>query len=99
MSAFHITTDGVSVVTGAASASVAIPSTSAGTPPKFVRVAASAECYVRPGIGAGTTATSNSILVQPADSVVLAVFGLTHIGYIQGQAAARLNIVPIENLQ
>jgi hypothetical protein len=47
--------------------------------------------------GSAVNATSNSVLVQPADSMVFSVGGHTHIAYIQGAAATRVNIVPLED--
>lgn len=91
-----VTAVGTTVTTGAASASVAIPDNSAGTRPLYVRITASAESFVRLGTS-GVTATGNDMLVQPADSVILAVGGCTHVAYIQGTAAARVNIVPLED--
>ncbi len=92
-----ITTVGVSAATGAASASSAIPTASDGNRPRYIRVAARNECYVKLGTS-GVAATTNDILVQPADSVILHVpMGITHIAYIQGAAAGQVNIVPLEN--
>ena len=88
---------GFSAVTGAASAASALPNSSAGTVPSYIRVSARNECYVKLGT-AGVAATANDILVQPADSVLLQVpKGITHIGYIQGTAAGLVNVVPLEN--
>lgn len=88
---------GISPATGPASAVSALPLTSSGSVPRYIRVAARNESYVRLGT-AGTTATATDILVQPADCVVLAVpNGITHIAYIQGSAAGVVNIVPLEN--
>lgn len=93
-----VTATGVTAATGAASASSTIPSASDGNKPRYIRVASRNECYVKLGV-AGVTATSNDILVQPADSVILHVpTGVTTIAYIQGTAAGVVNIVPLENL-
>lgn len=92
-----ITTVGFSAATGAASANTAIPSASDGNKPRYIRVSARNECYVKLGT-TGVAATTNDILVQPADSIILAVpNGITHIGYIQGTAAGQVNVVPLEN--
>lgn len=92
-----VTAAGFSAATGAASASTAIPNASDGNRPRYVRVAARNECYVKLGTS-GVTATTNDILVQPADSVILAVpNGITHIAYIQGTATGQVNVVPLEN--
>lgn len=90
---------GFSAATGAASASTAIPTASDGNRPRYIRVASRNECYVKLGTSSGVTATTNDILVQPADSVVLHVpAGVTHIAYIQGTAAGQVNVTPLENL-
>jgi hypothetical protein len=92
-----ITTVGFSAATGAASAATAIPVNSTGNLPSYIRVASRSECYVKLGI-AGVTATTNDILVQPADSIYLQVpKGITHIAYIQGTAAGQVNVSPLEN--
>ena len=96
-SAMAIMATGVSAATGAASASSTIPNDSSGNKPNYIRVSARNECYVKLGV-AGVAATVNDILVQPADSIVLAVpKGITTIAYIQGTAAGQVNIVPLEN--
>lgn len=92
-----VTAAGFSAATGAASASTAIPNASDGNRPRYIRVAGRNECYVKLGTS-GVTATTNDILVQPADSVILAVpNGITHIAYIQGTAAGQVNVIPLEN--
>lgn len=92
-----ITTVGFSAATGAASANTAIPNDGSGRAPNYIRVAARNECYVKLGTS-GVAATVNDILIQPADSLILAVpKGITHIGYIQGVAAGQVNVVPLEN--
>ena len=92
-----IVATGFSAATGAASAVTAIPNDSSGRAPNYIRVAARSECYVKLGT-AGATATTNDILVQPADSIFLQVpKGLTHIAYIQGTAAGQVNVSPLEN--
>ena len=88
---------GFSAATGAASAATAIPNDSSGRAPSYIRVAARNECYVKLGT-AGVAATTNDILIQPADSLILQVpKGITHIAYIQGTAAGQVNVVPLEN--
>lgn len=95
--AAHIVSTGVSAATGAASARSPIPTDASGNRPKYIRVAARNECYVRVG-DSTVVATANDILVQPADSIILQVTtGHTHIAYIQGTAAGQVNVVPLEN--
>lgn len=89
---------GVSAATGAASARSALPTASSGEIPRYVRVSARNECYVKLGTST-VNATGNDILIQPADSLVLAVpRGITHIAYIQGTAAGQVNVVPLEDV-
>lgn len=89
---------GATITTGAASASVTIPNASDGNKPRYIRVAARNECYVRIG-AAGVTATASDLLIQPADSAILHVpNGVTTIAAIQGTAAGVVSIVPLENI-
>lgn len=93
-----VTQTGFSAATGATSASTAIPNASDGNKPRYIRVAARNESYVKLGVS-GVAATTGDILVQPADAVILHVpTGITHIAYIQGPTAGSVNVVPLENL-
>ena len=94
--AFTIQADGITVTTGAASTAVAIPNAANGSRPYYIRVAATAESYIKVGMST-TVATNQSMLVQPADCVLLAVGGCTHLAYIQGNTAGRVNITPLED--
>ena len=94
--AINIAAPGFTASTGAGSARTAIPLTAAGTAPRYVRVSAINESYIR--IGDSTiTATPNDTLVQPADAVLLRAQGCTHIAYIQGGAVGKVNVVPLED--
>lgn len=97
--ALQIFATGVTATTGAASARSALPTAQNSVVCRYVRIAASGECYVRLG-DSSVTATGNDMLVQPADSLILNTNGATHIAYIQGGASgtARLNVVPVENM-
>lgn len=92
-----VTTVGQTVTTGAASARIAIPVDASGNVPRFIRVAATAESYVKLG-GSTVAATANDLLIQPADAAILSTNGATHIAHIQGGASAKVNIVPLENI-
>lgn len=96
--AIHVSATGTTVTTGAASATVAIPNASDGSKPRYIRVAAINESFIKLGPAVGVTATNNDILIQPADSLILAVGGNTHVAYIQGAATGRVNIIPLEDL-
>ena len=79
------------------SASIAIPTDMAGNAPRYIRVAANAACYVKLGVGSAT-AVAGDLLVQPADAVILAVNGATHIAAIQVSAGGNAQVSPLENL-
>lgn len=94
--ALTIAVDGQTVTTAATTARIAIPNASNGAKARYVLVTASGESYVMMGNSA-VNATANSLLVQPSDSRLLTVGGHTHIAYIQGVAAARVSIQPVED--
>lgn len=92
---FCVNAVGATVTTGAASAAVNIPTDASGNRPNFVRVAATTESYFNVR---GVAATTNDILVQPSDAVVVQVpKGITQINYIQGTSTGKVNIVPLDN--
>lgn len=96
-SSITVTKRGVTLATGAASASIPIPTNSAGEVPQYVRLSATAGCYVGVSNGAGTAAAGD-LLVQPGDSIPrLRTRGLTHINAIQVSAAGVLQISPLED--
>ena len=93
-----VTTSGSTVTTGAASARVAIPPASDTNVPRYIRVAATTESYVKIG-NSSVAATANDLLIQPADSAIIQVpNGVTHIAYIQGISSGKVNIVPLESI-
>jgi len=90
--------NGVQVTSGAASATVAIPNTADGNKAKYVLlICPSGYVYVKPVITSGT-ATANDVPIVSTGStqIILYVKQYTHIAYIQGSAAAPLNIIPLE---
>ena len=87
---------GFTAGTGAVSASTLIPLDSGGSVPRYIRVAGINECYVKLGV-AGVAATTNDLLIQPADSVTMTTNGATTIAYIQGTAAGKVNVIALEN--
>jgi hypothetical protein len=95
---WQVAATGAQIATGAASANVNVPLDSAGTKPKYVRLAATAACYVRIGDGA-QTAVNTDMLIQPGDSAILKCpQGTTpNVGALQVAAAGILVITPLEN--
>ena len=92
-----VTSVGFSAATGAASARSAIPVDGSGNRPNFIRVAARNECYFKIG-DSSVTATTNDVLVQNADAVLIQVpKAATHIAYIQGTAAGKVNVQALDN--
>jgi hypothetical protein len=97
-SSITVLATGVSITTGAASASSALPTMLSGERPRYIRVSGINACYARLGTS-GVVATSTDTLIQPADAVIMAVpSGVTHIAAIQDSAAGKLNVVPLENM-
>lgn len=88
---------GITPATALATARSALPVDSAGNRPRYIRVAAVNESYVRLG-DVTVVATAADLLVQPADAVIMAVSGATHIAYIQGATVGRVNVMPLENM-
>lgn len=87
---------GFTAATSGTSARTAIPVNSAGELPRYIRVSGINECYIK--LGSSTVvATTNDMLIQPADSAILTVNGATNIAYIQGTSAGKVNVVPLEN--
>lgn len=92
-----VTKTGANITTGAASASIAIPTASSGEIPRYVRVSATAAAYVKIG-GAAVAAAAGDVLVQPGDAVILAIpRGMTNIAAIQDAAAGKVNVIPLED--
>lgn len=98
LEALAVLASGSNLATGAASASVAIPNNASGNKARFVRILATADCYVKAGL-AGLTAAAGDLYVGagPAGREILNVHGATHIAAIQVDAAGTLNIVPLED--
>lgn len=93
-----ITAVGSTLAAGAASANAAIPNAGDGNKPRYIRVASVAAAFVKLGI-AGVAATSNDILVQPADAVILQVpLGVTHFACIQDTVAGKVNVTALEQI-
>ena len=98
LEALAVQAAGANLATGAASASVAIPNNASGQKARFVRILATADCYVRCGIS-GVSAAAGDMYVGagPAGREILNCHGATHIAAIQVAAAGTLNIVPLED--
>lgn len=88
---------GKTVTTGAATASTTLPIDSAGNNPRYIRVSATTESYINLG-NSSVTATTNNVLIQPADCLIMAVSGTTYIAYIQGTTSGKLNVLALENM-
>lgn len=91
-----VKTGSIISVTGT-SARVAIPTASDGNVPRYIRVAASAACYIKLG-DSGVTAVAGDALVQPADALILSTNGLSHIAAIQVAAGGTAQISPLEGI-
>lgn len=78
------------------SASVATPTDSSGSIPKYVRIAANAACYVKIG-PSGVVAAAGDVLVQPADAIILKTGFAPYIAAIQVGSAGTVQISPLED--
>lgn len=87
---------GKNIATSGTSAGTTLPNTQSGTAPVYVRVSATAAAYVRVGKGA-QTAVNTDMLVQPGDSIILAVAGCDNIAALQVSAAGIVQVSPLEN--
>jgi len=93
-----VNTVGTTISTSGTSASATIPVDSAGNSPRYIRVAATAACYIKLGKLAAT-ATTSDMLIQPADAVILHIpSGITKIAAIQESAAGKCNVVALDNV-
>ena len=96
--AFTYVGNGVQVTSGAASATQAIPLTANGIKARYcLCICPVGYLYIKPVITSGS-ATVNDVPVVSTGTigVILNTTQFTHIAYIQGSAAAPLNIIPIE---
>jgi hypothetical protein len=81
-----------------ATAAAAIPNSSSGARPKYVRFAATGTCYVRLAPTAGeAVAVVTDVLVQVGAPVILAVHGNTHWSAIDDGVAAKVTVTPLED--
>lgn len=96
--AISVNAVGTTLTSAVGSSSATIPNDSAGNLPRYVRVSATAAAYVKLGVAAAT-ATTNDILVQPADSFILHIpSGITKIACIRDTADGKVNVVPLDNV-
>ena len=95
MQAIQITGSGASITTSGSSASVAIPNTASGTPPRYVLVTCTAAAYIRPG-DSSVTASTTDIILQPNYTLKLTIAGNTNLAALQVSATGKVNVMPVE---
>jgi hypothetical protein len=96
MSVIQVVNAGKIVTTGVASANTTLP-TNADNTTRYVRLVATAGCYIRFGDGATTVSSANGLLLAPNFPEVFATGGLKNIAYIDGPGASvTLNMTPVE---
>lgn len=92
---FTVVTDGKTLTASATSLTSTIPLNACGQVPRYIRVVATAQAYVKIGT-ASVVANGDDFLVQPADAVTLHVpTGVTHIAVY---GSGLVNINPLEDL-
>lgn len=95
--AVNIGATGVTVTTTiSTSANGTIPNTSAGTKPRYVRVASNGTVYVRLTAGASTAVTTDA-MVTSGSPLILETLGYTHYAVIDDGASVKVNISPLED--
>ena len=88
---------GVTVVSGAATTSVALPTDNSGVnKARFIRLQATGFVYIRVGNSA-VTVTTNDTMISANEAVWLNVTGCTNLAYLQETAGAKLSIAPVES--
>lgn len=90
-----IVATGANIATGAASASAAIPNNAAGSRPRYIRVAVTQPAYIKIGSGA-QVATTNDILVNPNNAIILASKGCDTIAALAVGTAGACQVSPLE---
>jgi len=96
--AISVNSVGTTLTSAAATSSATIPNDSAGNLPRYIRVAATAAAYVKLG-KTSATATTNDMLVQPGDAVILHVpGGIDKIAAIRDTADGKVSVVPLDNV-
>lgn len=93
--AITILTTGTTVTTGAASASVTLPTNAAGKNPRVIRInVASGSAYVKLG-KTTATATANDIMVTTGAPLLLNTNGYDTLAYLQFSSAQSVNITAL----
>ena len=97
VNAMSIIKTGIAVTTGIASVNTAIPTTSSGVLPYYIRVAATAACYVKIGKGV-QTAVAGDLMIQPDAQTILSIGpNIDNIAVLQVAVAGVLQVSPLEN--
>lgn len=92
---FTVVTDGKTLTASATSLTSTIPLNGSGQVPRYIRVVATSQAYVKVGTAA-VAANGDDFLVQPADAVTMHVpNGVTHIAVY---GSGLVNISPLEDL-
>jgi hypothetical protein len=94
--AYSVGATGITVVSGASTASTAIPNMNDGTRAKVVRLQVTGNVYVKFGL-ASVTATTNDMMLSPNFDVLVNCKQFSTIAYIQETTSAKLNITPLES--
>ncbi|MBY0430288.1 MAG: hypothetical protein K2Q10_03750 [Rhodospirillales bacterium] len=87
---------GFTVTTGAVSQRAALPPTTAGQPPRSVRVVGTGTAYVMFG-DSSVSANVDTVLLVPGRIEAFSVVGCSHMAYVQEAApGVKINLVPLE---
>lgn len=98
MGCLSIVATGDAITTSGTSANIALPVDAAGKKPAYVRVAATAAAHVKLGYDNTVAATTDDILVQPNDAIVLLSRGFSYIAAIQNATGGSVVVSPVEDV-
>lgn len=90
---------GTQVTTAASAAATAIPNNNAGERPRHIRLsiaAATGFCYFRL-TGSSAACTVNDAVLEAGAPVIVPVRGNSHVSTLEGTAAIKMNITPVED--
>lgn len=94
-----VVSDSLNITASTTSATFALPVAADGNRPRYVRVAATAQAWIKIGTPTVSVTLANGMLTQNADANVLHIpSGVTHIAAITQTGTAIVSISPLENM-
>lgn len=79
----QITNTGINLTTAIASVAGTLPNNSAGTPARYIRIAATVASYLRIGTGAQVAVATDLMVLPNSAGLVMATLGATNVAVLQ----------------